>query len=278
MECSLLSITDNNWSINAVQYCNLRLRRVVAVCTDSANLCVYELYVYPIIPLLAWRNHEVEMEEAAESWTEQGQNPSENQGNYYMDQQLQEQQFYQQQYEQGGTSNMMQGNEMAENNFRNEDELLDEDEDILDEMEDDNNDVNNYNNAAEGANQNSIQDQSTVLLMKFCPHDSSMLYPKDCKRTKTLRYACGLRNCNYSEECNTSMVYQNILKQEVKNVLHKVSSAVSDDPALPRTLNESCESCGYNEAVFFQSDTSDVRSDTLALIFVCCSCGHKWVK
>merc|ERR1719203_22039 len=105
-----------------------------------------------------------------------------------------------------------------------------------------------------------------------------MLYPKEDKRTKTLRYACGLRHCRYSEETHTSMVYQNIMKQEVKNVLHKVPSAVSDDPSLPRTQNESCESCGYNEAVFFQSDTSDVRNDTLALIFVCCSCGHKWVK
>jgi len=155
--------------------------------------------------------------------------------------------------------------------------LVEEEEDevdILDEMED--SDDNQHGN--NDSNNQLDPQQGNLLLMKFCPHDSSMLYPKEDKRTKTLRYACGLRHCQYSEETHTSMVYQNIMKQEVKNVLHKVLSAVSDDPALPKTTNENCESCGFNEAVFFQSDTSDVRNDTLALIFVCCSCGHKWVK
>lgn len=149
----------------------------------------------------------------------------------------------------------------------------DEEDDILDDMEDGGMNGNNNNNNSKNNNNNSA---GGVLLMRFCPHDSSMLYPKEDRRTKTLKYACGL--CRYNEETHTSMVYQNILKQEVGNVLHKVLSAVSDDPSLPRTLNENCESCGNNEAVFFQSDTSDVRNDSLALIFVCCGCGHKWVK
>eukprot|EP00565_Helicotheca_tamesis_P003626 CAMPEP_0185740358 /NCGR_PEP_ID=MMETSP1171-20130828/37596_1 /TAXON_ID=374046 /ORGANISM="Helicotheca tamensis, Strain CCMP826" /LENGTH=186 /DNA_ID=CAMNT_0028412179 /DNA_START=29 /DNA_END=589 /DNA_ORIENTATION=+ len=114
------------------------------------------------------------------------------------------------------------------------------------------------------------------LLMRFCPHDSSMLYPQEHKRTRTLQYAC--RICRYAEEAlGTPLIYQNILKKEVGNVLHTVPGAVSDDPTLPRSQNASCKNCGHHEAVFFQSDTSDVRSDTLKLIFVCCNCNHKWV-
>ena len=150
------------------------------------------------------------------------------------------------------------------------------------------------------------------LLMRFCPHDSSMLYPKvrllatrncDCgssirvsrgtkefstqalilslaphqenRAERRLLYACRL--CRYTEYAQGPLIYQNILKKEVGNVLHTVPSAVSDDPTLPRSQNAHCEKCGHNEAVFFQSDTSDVRNDTLALIFVCCNCDHKWV-
>lgn len=92
---------------------------------------------------------------------------------------------------------------------------------------------------------------------------------------RKLLYACRL--CRYTEYAQGPLIYQNILKKEVGNVLHTVPSAVSDDPTLPRSQNAHCEKCGHNEAVFFQSDTSDVRNDTLALIFVCCNCDHKWV-
>ena len=60
-------------------------------------------------------------------------------------------------------------------------------------------------------------------------------------------------------------------------MLHKILWAVNDDPTLPRSQQASCENCGYNEAVFFQSDSSKVSGDTLALIFVCCNCEYKWV-
>mmetsp|Transcript_1612 Transcript_1612/g.2292 ORF Transcript_1612/g.2292 Transcript_1612/m.2292 type:complete len:186 (-) Transcript_1612:349-906(-) len=116
-------------------------------------------------------------------------------------------------------------------------------------------------------------DGRSKLLMKFCPHDQSMLYPKEHKRTRTLRYACRL--CKYSEEATNPLIYQNILKKEVGNVLHTVPGAISDDPTLPRSQNASCMNCGHHEAVFFQSDTG--QSDSLALIFVCCNCEHKWV-
>ena len=90
-----------------------------------------------------------------------------------------------------------------------------------------------------------------------------------------LVYACRL--CRYTEYAARPLIYQNVLKKEVGNVLHTVPSAVSDDPTLPRSQHAHCAKCGHNEAVFFQSDTSDIRNDTLALIFVCCNCDYKWV-
>mmetsp|Transcript_10452 Transcript_10452/g.22336 ORF Transcript_10452/g.22336 Transcript_10452/m.22336 type:complete len:183 (-) Transcript_10452:1421-1969(-) len=118
-------------------------------------------------------------------------------------------------------------------------------------------------------------DNENSLLMRFCPHDSSMLYPKENRAERKLVYACRL--CRYYEFATGYMIFQNVLKKEVGNVLHTVPSAVSDDPTLPRSQNAHCAKCGHNEAVFFQSDTSDVRNDTLALIFVCCNCDYKWV-
>mmetsp|Transcript_31627 Transcript_31627/g.36904 ORF Transcript_31627/g.36904 Transcript_31627/m.36904 type:complete len:149 (-) Transcript_31627:276-722(-) len=120
----------------------------------------------------------------------------------------------------------------------------------------------------------SNQQQRHPLLMKFCPTDHSMLYPKENKSSRTLLYACRL--CNYREESDNPLIFRNIIKKEVKNALHTVPSAVSDDPTLPRSQNAICENCGHHEAVFFQSDTG--QSDSLALIFVCCNCDHKWVQ
>ena len=34
-----------------------------------------------------------------------------------------------------------------------------------------------------------VEEPADSLLMKFCPHDSSMLYPQEHRRTRTLRYA-----------------------------------------------------------------------------------------
>jgi len=153
----------------------------------------------------------------------------------------------------------------------------DDDDDDDDDDEEDDDDVLDLD--AMGGEAVCTQ-EAGALLMKFCPHDSSMLYPKEDKATRTLHYAC--RRCNFSIEQppNQSMIYRNILKREVKNVLHTVPSTVRDDPTLTRSKDGSnaCEVCGYTEAVFFHSDTG--QSDSLALIFVCCNpqCDHKWVR
>jgi len=117
--------------------------------------------------------------------------------------------------------------------------------------------------------------QQDALLMRFCPHDSSMLYPQEDKRNKILQYACRL--CRYTEPApDQPLIYRNERKKEVGNILHTVPSAVSDDPTLARSQKANCTNCGHHEAVFFQSDTA--QSDSLALIFVCCNCDHKWVN
>jgi len=95
------------------------------------------------------------------------------------------------------------------------------------------------------------------------------------KRNKALQYACRL--CRYNEPApDQPLVYRNEKKKEVGNILHTVPSAISDDPTLARSSKAKCESCGHNEAVFFQSDVA--QSDSLALIFVCCNCDYKWVN
>jgi DNA-directed RNA polymerase II subunit RPB9 len=99
--------------------------------------------------------------------------------------------------------------------------------------------------------------------------------PKEDKRTRTLQYACRL--CRYTEPApDQPLIYRYDLKKEVGNILHTVPSAVSDDPTLARSQNANCPNCGSNEAVFFMSDVA--QSDSLALIFVCCNCDHKWVN
>jgi len=129
-------------------------------------------------------------------------------------------------------------------------------------------------NLEEGQHEASNAIDRSMLLMKFCPHDSSMLYPREHKASRTLQYACRL--CNYSEPSpHSSMIYRNILVKEAKNALHTVPGNVSDDPTLPRSHDAECSNCGHNEAVFFQSDTG--QSGSLSLIYVCCNCGHKWV-
>jgi DNA-directed RNA polymerase II subunit RPB9 len=149
-------------------------------------------------------------------------------------------------------------NNMAEEAYHDQDGLGDEDDDLLAGME-----------------ETAPQIDQDSLLMRFCPHDSSMLYPQEDKSNRSLRYACRL--CRYTEASNNPMIYKNVLKKEVGNVLATVPSSVSDDPTLPRSDQVTCPSCSHHEAVFFQGDTSDARSDSLALIFVCCNCDAKWI-
>lgn len=59
------------------------------------------------------------------------------------------------------------------------------------------------------------------------------------------------------------------------NILQNIPESVKDDPTLPRSKTANCK-CGHNEAVFLHTDTG--QTDSLALVFVCCTCGNKWVN
>ena len=105
--------------------------------------------------------------------------------------------------------------------------------------------------------------------------DNSFPRLQEDKRNRKLMYACRL--CRHTETATDApLIYRFDLKKEVKNILHTVPSAVSDDPTLARSQNANCANCGHNEAVFFMSDST--QSDSLALIFVCCNCDFKWVN
>ena len=107
----------------------------------------------------------------------------------------------------------------------------------------------------------------TVISWFFCK--------KEDKRNRSLQYACRL--CKFTESAaDQPLIYRNVLKKEVGNILHTVPSAIKDDPTLARSQNAKCSNCNHHEAVFFQSDIA--QSDSLALIFVCCNCEHKWVN
>lgn len=156
-------------------------------------------------------------------------------------------------------------NDNDENQENGEDNEDDDEEDDEDEESD----------VLDGMEDEGVGIQQDALLMRFCPHDSSMLYPQENKRLRQLQYACRL--CPYTEPApDQPLIYRNEMKKEVGNILHTVPSAVSDDPTLARSQKANCSNCGHNEAVFFQSDIA--QSDSLALIFVCCNCDHKWVN
>ena len=110
-----------------------------------------------------------------------------------------------------------------------------------------------------------------LVLMMDCIAVSLCL--QEDKANKSLQYACRL--CRYKEAApDQPLIYRNEMKKEVGNILHTVPSAVSDDPTLARSQKANCANCGHHEAVFCMIP----QADSLALIFVCCNCDHKWVN
>lgn len=56
-----------------------------------------------------------------------------------------------------------------------------------------------------------------------------------------------------------------------------MSYDVSLDPTLPRTNNAPCPKCSQSEAVYYQSPVGK-NDEALVLVFVCCTCQHKWLS
>ncbi|KAF2766608.1 hypothetical protein EJ03DRAFT_329983 [Teratosphaeria nubilosa] len=117
-----------------------------------------------------------------------------------------------------------------------------------------------------------VQEKAKKVTFKFCRECSNMLYPQEDNTNSRLMFTC--RNCTYSEAADSACVYRNALKEEVAETAGNVDD-VAEDPTLPHTDAEHCAKCGYNDAVFFQSQQR-TNETGMALFFVCVNCKHVW--
>mmetsp|Transcript_9408 Transcript_9408/g.34520 ORF Transcript_9408/g.34520 Transcript_9408/m.34520 type:complete len:133 (+) Transcript_9408:122-520(+) len=105
--------------------------------------------------------------------------------------------------------------------------------------------------------------------LRFCPFNNDLLYPKEDKANRKLKYAC--RTYDYEEDADSYCVYRNEIahsSSEKTTVLLDVRA----DPTLPRTREVRCPKCNFAEAVFFSSSTTE----GMTLFFQCVSCGNRW--
>ncbi|CAD7958514.1 unnamed protein product [Amoebophrya sp. A25] len=109
----------------------------------------------------------------------------------------------------------------------------------------------------------------------FCPECNNLLQPNEDKHLRKLVYRC--RNCTYSRPAREGVVEEQCVHRRDITFIAKedivVPEGVIYDPSLARNYNYSCDHCDGTEAVFYRLAESIV-SDAMALIFVCCKCGH----
>ncbi|KAK0717661.1 hypothetical protein B0T26DRAFT_710481 [Lasiosphaeria miniovina] len=108
------------------------------------------------------------------------------------------------------------------------------------------------------------------ITFRFCAECSNMLYPKEDEESRKLLFTC--RTCNYNEEATSTCIFRNILNNAAGETAG-VTQDVGSDPTLPRSKNQTCPSCGNDEAVFFQSQQRTSETG-MKLFYVCCDCGN----
>jgi len=108
----------------------------------------------------------------------------------------------------------------------------------------------------------------------FCPQCGNMWQPSEDRASRALRLTC--RNCGYEEPAHSACVYESRLMKAVSTRLDTINPEVVQDPTLQRHPATSCDNCGHHTAVLFQAE-SGATAASLSLIFVCCTCGFKWV-
>jgi DNA-directed RNA polymerase II subunit RPB9 len=114
-----------------------------------------------------------------------------------------------------------------------------------------------------------------IAKMRFCRECNNLLYPKENRELKTLEYVCRL--CDYKDTSFTgSCVHEHHIVKDTATRLENVLSDLNKDPTLQRSHTVDCPNCSHNEAVFFQADVT-LKSTKLTLVFICCSCGWKWM-
>eukprot|EP01031_Cornospumella_fuschlensis_P027589 gene27589-33322_t len=104
-----------------------------------------------------------------------------------------------------------------------------------------------------------------------------MLYPRENRQQKKLEYYCKQEDCHYVyRDVQNQCVFVNELVKDSSTRLEVINSDLNKDPTLQRTRDVVCEECHNNEAVFFQAEQT-AKSVALTLVYVCCSCGKKWM-
>ena len=102
----------------------------------------------------------------------------------------------------------------------------------------------------------------------ICPSCGNMLWNFKNDGSKLTRVC---RNCQHADDMESNLVYVNDVKF-AGGTDHVASADMVKDPTLPRATNVDCNSCHFNEAVFFQKP---MRGDEgMKLIFMCIRCAR----
>jgi DNA-directed RNA polymerase II subunit RPB9 len=102
----------------------------------------------------------------------------------------------------------------------------------------------------------------------ICPSCGNMLWNFKNDGSKLTRVC---RNCGHADDMESNLVYVNDVKF-AGGTDHVASADMVKDPTLPRATNVQCNSCNFNEAVFFQKP---MRGDEgMKLIFMCIRCSR----
>ena len=80
------------------------------------------------------------------------------------------------------------------------------------------------------------------------------------------------RNCGHEDEMESNLVHVNDLKFAGGGLDHFASADMVKDPCLPRATGVDCNSCHFDEAVFFQKPMRGDSDEGMKLIFMCIRC------
>jgi len=105
-----------------------------------------------------------------------------------------------------------------------------------------------------------------------------MLYPKEDRKNKKLKYICVSKLCEgYSEDAKSNLIFRDEIKFNKNYTWNKTRwKEYAQDPTLPCFIVD-CPSCGYYEAAV-QSDFGSKYSK-MKVYFICKNkdCGKRWI-
>ena len=114
--------------------------------------------------------------------------------------------------------------------------------------------------------------------MRFCRECNNLLVPRENRDTQELEYVCKLIDCHFVDTTfDGTCVYKSNYGSDTATNLSTVLSANNQDPALPRNYDVDCSQCNHNVAVYFMAEQTS-KSTKLKFVYVCESCGFKWIE